>query len=498
MRYVTGAIFAIAAFLLVMMCMPHTGAIYTHDTQSYEYAASTLLESGEIRYFGYDTPIIQWPPFYILIAAFIRLIGIPLAQGAAWVNAVAFAYLLYASALFLMDQLKVKWLAVPALLLMTASVPLVFVSGYAWTEMTFIFLSVLSVIFMLQYFEKDKKGWFYASAVMSSLCWLTRYVGVVVVAVLSLMLFIKIKPFVEKMKNTFIYLFISCIPMALWVARNYLISETFTGGRQPGIYTLEENMELSLEVFKSWTSWLNPLFTCIATAFFLFLVILAAALKKEKKKKVPGSLPALFTFILYIAGYSAVILASATASAMDPISTRLWAPVFPIWIYFMVFLMDILVRRIKTEKLKKWMAAGFTLFALTALVNPVAWIKSEALPRKDILTGSKEAPEIKNSPVIALVCETLKPSEDILVISNEASILAMHTGFKCYYPPKKTGIPLYLFDRYNERTEDFKSIYLVWVGDMESESFMDIPVFREKYEMTSVARNNCCTIFRIR
>ena len=50
-----------------MMCMPQTGAIYTHDSQSYDYAATTLLKDGQMKYFGYDTPIIQWPPLYILI-----------------------------------------------------------------------------------------------------------------------------------------------------------------------------------------------------------------------------------------------------------------------------------------------------------------------------------------------------------------------------------------------------------------------------------------------
>ena len=87
MRYVAGAAFAVAAFILVFFCMPQTGAIYTHDTQSYEYAASTLIESGTMKYFGYDTPIIQWPPLYILILAVIKLLGISVAEGAAWLNA---------------------------------------------------------------------------------------------------------------------------------------------------------------------------------------------------------------------------------------------------------------------------------------------------------------------------------------------------------------------------------------------------------------------------
>lgn len=150
MRYAAGGILAVAAFLLVMMCMPQTGAIYSHDTQSYEYAASTLIESGDLKYFGYDTPIIQWPPFYIVMLAFLNLTGLDTANGASWLNAVLIAYMIYASAVFLFDILKVKWMAVPAAVMMAVSVPMLYISGYAWSETLFIFLSVVAAVFLLQ------------------------------------------------------------------------------------------------------------------------------------------------------------------------------------------------------------------------------------------------------------------------------------------------------------------------------------------------------------
>lgn len=497
MRHIIGVVFAIVAFLLVMLCMPQTGAIYTHDSQSYEYAASTLIESGELKYFGYDTPIIQWPPFYILIIAVIHSFNVPLAQGAVWINAIAFAYLLYACAVYLFDSMTVKWLSVPALILMVASIPMLLISGYAWTEMLFIFLSLLSMVFMLQFIKRQKHGWLIASSVISSLCWLTRYIGIVMIAVLALVLFFSVKPFLRKIKTAILYLFISCVPMALWVIRNYIISGTFTGGRQPGYYTLGDNIQLSLQVFKEWSSFVTPLFTYIAVVFLVLLICLTFFLEKNKKKEKRKNID-LITIGLYILLYAAVLIASATGSAMDPINHRLWSPVFPFWVLALVFLMDMLIRNVKQERLKNWIAIGFMVFALISVISPALWIQSQGFERKHAFTGMKEDIGLKYSPVLALAREKIPIAADTLVISNDTALLAMHSDLKCYYPPKKYSIPLYSFSRYKESMDNFRDIYIVWSGPMQSESFMNVSEFRRLYELEKIAQNNYCTIYRLK
>jgi hypothetical protein len=498
-RYAAGGILAVAAFLLVMMCMPQTGAIYSHDTQSYEYAASTLIESGDLKYFGYDTPIIQWPPFYIVMLAFLNLTGLDTANGASWLNAVLIAYMIYASAVFLFDILKVKWMAVPAAVMMAVSVPMLYISGYAWSETLFIFLSVVAAVFLLQYIIKKKNTWFYFSAVLSSLCWLTRYIGIVHVAVAALTLLIGVKPFWEKVKKTAVFLLISCAPMALWVYRNYKLSGTFTGGRQPGQFTLAENAELTAEVLKSWFYGWEPLFAYIAAGFYIFLVILAIIFKKNRKsKKEAGKGVSLLFFFLYIAAYTGVLFATTTTTALDPISSRLWAPVYPHIIFVLVLLLDILIQNIKMQRIVKWFAAGFAVFALIALINPAAWVLLEGIERKEALLGTKESAEIKKAPILKVANDYLQPSKDTLVISNQASIVAMHTDLKCYYPPKKEGIEIYTFSRYKEKMEDFRDIYLVWYGDPQSQDFMDIPEFRKNYELEVIADEGICFILKIK
>lgn len=496
-RYVAGVAFAIAAFILVFFCTPQTGAIYTHDTQSYEYAALSLLESGTLKYFGYDTPIIQWPPFYILILAVFKAVGLTVAEGAAWLNAGLFAYLIYISSVYLFENLRVKLLSIPALILLTISVPFIHVSGYGWTEMLFIFLSVLSMVLMLMYIKRKKISWLISCAIVSSLCWLTRYIGITIIAALAIVLFISEKPFIERLKKTFAYGVFSCFPMALWVLRNFILSGTFTGGRQPGNYTFSDNIELSLSVFNEWFSFMIPDTMYISLIFLLLIILLAIPLKREKVGTFDAT-PDLLLNSLIVVFYSAVLLASATNTAMDPINSRLWSPVYPFLIFTVTFTMDILLRNIKPERTKAFFAAAFIVFSLTFSINPVMWIQSEGLPRKYKLLGSKESTAIKNSPVLALTVETVKPSENTLVISNEASILTMHTDLKCFYPPKKNGIPLYLFGRYSERIADYKNIYLVWSGPLDSESFMDVSEFNEVFNMERIAQNNYCSIYRLK
>jgi hypothetical protein len=497
-RHLAGVVFAVAAFIIVLLCMPATGAIYTHDTLSYEYAASTLLDSGRLLYFGYDTPIIQWPPFYIIILSILELTGVTIAQGIGWLNAVLFAYLVYASSLYLFETLKVKLLAIPALILLVMSVPLIHISGYGWSEMLFIFLSVLSMVLMLMYIKKKSISWLISCAIISGLCWLTRYIGIVIIASLCITLFIFEKPAIEKFKRTFSYGVFSCFPMALWVIRNLVISGTLTGGRQPGTYTISDNIELTLSVLNEWFSFLTPVFTYIALAFLLFLVVLAIPLKRTKRKKTSDLAPNLLTNFLIIATYSAALLISATNTAMDPINTRLWSPVYPFLVFTVIFAWDLLLRNIKEDKIKGGIAAGFIVVALTMAVNPLLWLQSEGITRKDALLGTKQSAYVKNSPVLSLTRETVAQSEGTLIISNDASIIAAHTDIKCYYPPKSEGISLYTYDKYSERVADFEKIYLVWSGPLDSESFMDVAAFDEVYDMEKVAQNNYCSIYLLK
>ena len=498
MRHITGFLFAIAALLLVLACAPRTGAIYTHDSRSYEYAATTLIESGEMKYFGYDTPIIQWPPFYIAITALLGLFDIPLTQGAIWINAVCFAYLMYAMAVYLFDSLNVKWLAIPALLLVCASVPMVLISGYAWTEMLFTFLSVLSMILLLQYVKKNNVGWLIAASVISGLCWMTRYLGIVMIAVLAVVLFLSEKPLLRKIRMTFLYLFISCAPMAVWVIRNFLISGTFTGGRSPGYFTLGDNLWLSMLVFKGWSSYITPLFAYIAAILLILLICIPFFLEKQETKPEQKSHRDLLTAASYTLLYGVVLLASATGAAMDPINDRLWAPVFPFWVLTLVFLMDVLIRNIQENRLKQWIAAGFLVFALVCATSPALWISTEGLARKYELTGLKQDIGYRHSPIVSLVRDKIPRMKQTLVISNDAALIGEHTRFKCYYLPKKYSIALYAFSRYKERMDEFRSVYLVWSGPMDSDSFMTVSEIRRVYDLNKITQNNYCTIYRVK
>lgn len=497
MRHITGVVFAIAAFLLVMACAPQTGAIYTHDSQSYEYAAATLLESGEMKYFGYDTPIVQWPPFYITVVALFDLLDIPLTQAAVWINAFCFAYLLYSLAVYLFNSLHVKWLAIPALIMTVVSVPLILVSGYAWTEMLFILLSMLSMVFMLQFVKKERLGWLIASSVFSCLCWLTRYIGIVTIGVLALVLFLKVKPLVRRIWLTIVYLAISCTPMALWVLRNYLISGTFTGGRSPGYFTLWDNIGLTFKVFLNWSSYLTPIFAYIAVILLFALVGISFLLERKKENSEDGNIDML-AILLYTVFYATALLASATSTAMDPINDRLWAPVFPYWVLMLVFWMDSRIKNIKDNRLKQWLAAGFLVFALVSSVSPALWITIKGMARSHELTGLKQDIGLRHSPVLALVKAKIPRMKQTLVISNDAALINIHTGLKSYYPPKKYSIPLYSFSRYKESVDQFRFVYLVWSGPMDVEGFMTVQEFHRAYELKKIAQNNYCTIFRVK
>jgi hypothetical protein len=144
-----------------------------------------------------------------------------------------------------------------------------------------------------------------------------------------------------------IFISISCIPIGLWLIRNYFASGTFIGPRTPSSLTLFQNINLYI---KSLTALFIPNRIAGHPFILIFLGgsigILALFAIKHQWQKVKSRFNEIAPLLIFVFFYSAFLILSGSVIAYDPIDYRLLSPLYiPLLIIFLLifkFLFDFL------------------------------------------------------------------------------------------------------------------------------------------------------------
>jgi len=238
-----------------------------------------------------------WPPLYSgLLNTLSFITGIDTTLMAKLVNSVSYALIIIAFD----DILKGKkqWIRRWASLFLLFSLPFIVILGFVWSEMLF----CLFVLLALKAFgEKNLRN----AVIMTMLATLTRYAGIVLIPI-GLVVF-------WDSKKAILYTS-SAIPLVMWLTRNYLVSGTLTGQRNPSVTGMLENIFLSIMTIVSWFSG--------HTAVFIVLVGIILLLARFKPQR--GD----WLYLCFAIIYTGFIILSSTITAYDPIDTRLLVPVY--------------------------------------------------------------------------------------------------------------------------------------------------------------------------
>ena len=102
----------------------------------------------------------------------------------------------------------------------------------------------------LQRGERTSLWW---AAVFTALAVLTRYPGVVLIGAGILMLLVRrTPPLAARLKDTVVFGAISSIPLAGVLTRNWILSDTLTGGRSGSGQSLFDSLSQVVDVFREW------------------------------------------------------------------------------------------------------------------------------------------------------------------------------------------------------------------------------------------------------
>ena len=227
------------------------GAAYTSHDSTYFLSTVMNFLAGEGWQDFRGRPLTSWPPLFPLLMAAFGWVGIdPLAAGQL-INAAAFGLTILAAGGWLRSHLRAQWLAVAATAIIAVSLPLSHWASHLMTDPLFVLLTLLALIQLAAFLQRG--GWtpLLLSAVFTALAALTRYPGVVLIGAGVLM--VAAGPTAGRLKHTVVLGAIPSIPLAGVLTRNWVVSETLTGGGRSGSgQSLFDSLSQVVDIFREW------------------------------------------------------------------------------------------------------------------------------------------------------------------------------------------------------------------------------------------------------
>ena len=222
------------------------------DSVAYISAARSLVSgSGFAEFQGGMHE--YWPPLYSLMLAAASFLVLDPLDVAAPLNAALFGLTVFLVGHWLRSRLQSRFLLVWSCLAVMLSIPLTNIASWALSETAFVLFVTVSLFQAARFLETGDRSSLVRGAVFTAAACLTRYVGVMVMAIFFLVIAIRSgTAHRAKMKQMATYAAISVLPVGLWILRNYLVIGNLTGARYLRPTTLSEVLDVVLAAMTGW------------------------------------------------------------------------------------------------------------------------------------------------------------------------------------------------------------------------------------------------------
>lgn len=428
--------------LLVWYAMSIQGPGVTPDSINYIAAARNLIFGlGVVNYS--DSPLVWWPPFYPFLLAVVQLVfSLNTLTAAMLFNLVLFYFTIYTAGLLFFRYLnKFPLLAGFATLAVIFSISLIPIFVMVWSETLFILFVNLFLVLSDNYWQKRNISSLLLLSIIVSLSCLTRYIGIILVfAALIRILLLENFSWKKKFLHALIFLFISMLPLAIWLLRNYLLVGSLTGTRMLSPFSYTQNMKAVFAQIFSWyiPSWL------MAAHYWLNLIVMIVAglillkiyLGQKQTHPLQKNTLHLWGFVL---AYVLFLLATSRTSFWQLIDNRYLAPIYvPVTLLLFLGISRISVSLEKFVP-PNWLKVMIPLIVAIWFVYPV----SHNYPFiKTTHDDGRQFASVKwqKNDVIRYIQGHPESFANCAIYSNGADIIYLYTDLKVQQLPiKSTG-----------------------------------------------------------
>jgi 4-amino-4-deoxy-L-arabinose transferase-like glycosyltransferase len=337
--YLTFCFTCFMVALVFGLLVTQAGPGMSPDSAYYIRTGESLFH-GQGFYQIEGEPYTDWPPLYPLAIAALMHIGIDSEQAARLIPILCFALSMFP--VFFLGKIMCNTVAgYVACLIFLIFTPLLFITSYAWSEMPYIFFSLMAVLFLAKYVGSNRLGTAIVcfTGLFTALAILTRYIGVTLLPVGLNAIILKNK---LRLKHMFYQLslfgLISVLPIAVWLYRNITLTGNIVG--YPGSSTIKllaDINDMVITIFKDFFLGLLPPnlhvdFTYAALAViaagFILLSVLTRIYSSVRKLEIKHSRNN-FIVILYIAVYLVFLIIWRQIRTHDIMGTRQIGPIYP-------------------------------------------------------------------------------------------------------------------------------------------------------------------------
>ena len=346
-------------YLIILTVLSLIGAsIIFFVTQNYGVGVTPdsigYLHVAEQFTHGETISLTNEPPLYpAALALLSSLFKIDPLSSARIINVILFGLTIFLSGLLYKRYLSSSLIFnIIGIITILVSIPLIPVYLEAWTEPLFILFVTLSLVIFELYSVKKNKASLLLLSLSVALACLTRYPGVVLIlmGIMSIVLLTKQK-IKTKIFDSFYFVLISSLPIALWIIRNILISGKLAGDRiQAAPSSLWENINSTVISILGWylpyRNEINPIL--IAGVFCIIGLSIGIYYKEIWIENTPN-LSWQYPYMFLIAIYIILIITASTLSFSDPVGDRFLSPIF---IPFNLLLLYYLLELIKPFRLQ--------------------------------------------------------------------------------------------------------------------------------------------------
>lgn len=419
------------------------------------FGLSILSGSGELM------PLVHFPPLFPALLALIGLFGIDPLNGAGWLNACLFGANILLVGFVINRYTRSISVSIFGSVLMLASIDMLYIHSMAWTEPSFIFFALAGLCLLAAHIDNPKSSLLILSSSAIALAFLTRYVGVTVVAtgIAGILLWDR-RAYSRRIVDSVIFAVISVLPIGLWMIRNLHLTGSITD-REILFHPI--TLGHFAYAMKTMSKWFLPgtvplliRESCLMVAGIGLLGLSILLFKRERvtsgsAKQYLEKLPHLL--VAFIGIYWVFLSISISFfDAATPLDLRILSPIFVSGLVLILCLAHGLFVSVKDAPVVKVISAVLViLFAGCCLLRGASW----GMNTRDRGLGYT-AKNWKGSEVIQEVRNLASGS---LIYSNGPHAVYILTGRNARRIPRKI---YHVMCRPNDR-------YLAEMGEMEEE-----------------------------
>lgn len=331
--WVTVGVLALLAGFIVFNATAQYGIGLSQDSVVYIAAAQNLVTGQGLS--GLDgNPVTLWPPLYpSLLAFFVWLLKTDVVVVARYLN-VLFSFLVVLLAGVYARQLRLSPIPALGATAMTAwGYALVATRIMAWTEPLFVALALIALISLNRYITRSGPYALILFVIAAALAAVTRYIGIILipVGVLVYLLFARNR-WAARLATALGIILAAALPLALVLARNWMVSGALMGPRHPPTISLLYNIASTARVLAGWflpSSLSDDGFVVLIGVLLIQLILVAVFLAYTRRQEPGQSAFRLYVpTVLYIVGYVAFLLYTTTTTNLNAVDDRYLIPIF--------------------------------------------------------------------------------------------------------------------------------------------------------------------------